>query len=94
MDKVTLMWMLKVGQYEHLELFRKGNVHFNPLSFFRNDSTTFRGDELEGKFILDTSKGFFINGIDISKFGTGTGTLTYEDSDNALIFCAAILGLV
>ena len=92
MDKVTLMLMLKVGQFEHLESFRNGNVHFNPLSFFRNDSTTFRGDELEGTYIIDTSKGYFINGIDISKFGVGfRATQTYADSDSVLIFCAAIL---
>lgn len=86
------MYMIKVGKYEHLELFRNGNVHFNPLSLFRNDSTRFRGDELEGTYVIDTSKGFFVNGVDISKFGVGfRATQTYEDSDNVLIFCAAVL---
>ena len=84
------MWLLKVGKYEHLESLRQGNVHFNPLSFFREDGTKFRGDSMEGTYILDVSRGFYIDGINLGKLG-GHGTLTHADSDNALIFCAAIL---
>jgi len=84
--------LIKFGEKEHLQMLKEGSVHFNPLSRFREDTTLFRGDELEGKYIIDTSKGFFIDGIDISKFGEGArATLTYEDSDDALIFCAAVL---
>ena len=86
------MTLIKFGEKEHLQMLKEGSVHFNPLSRFREDTTLFRGDELEGKYIIDTSKGFFIDGIDISKFGEGArATLTYEDSDDALIFCAAVL---
>lgn len=86
------MVLIKFGEKEHLQMLKEGSVHFNPLSRFREDTTLFRGDELEGKYIIDTSKGFFIDGIDISKFGEGArATLTYEDSDDALIFCAAVL---
>jgi hypothetical protein len=88
----TQMLMIKVGKYEHLQSFKQGNIHFNPLSFFRNDGTNFRGDKLEGTYVIDTSKGFFINGIDISKVGSGfRATQTYVDSDCTLIFCAAVL---
>lgn len=86
------MYLFKVGKYEHLELLKNGIVHFMPLSYFRGDGTAFRGDELEGKYIIDASKGVFINGIDISKFGEGfRATMTHADSDDVLIFCAAIL---
>lgn len=86
------MLLIKFGKKEHLQMFKDGSVHFNPLSLFRNDGTAYRGDELEGKYVIDTSKGFFIDGIDISKFGSGfQATQTYENSDDVLIFCAAVL---
>lgn len=86
------MYLFKVGKQEHLELLRNGIIHFMPLSYFRGDGTAFRGDELEGKYIIDTSQGLFINGIDVSKFGTGfRATMNYVDSDDVLIFCAAML---
>lgn len=86
------MWLLKVGKREHLELFRDGVVHFNPISFFRGDGTSFRGDAMEGTYVIDTSKGFLVDGIDISKYGSGfRATQTYVDSDGTLIFCAALL---
>lgn len=67
------MVLIKFGEKEHLQMLKEGSVHFNPLSRFREDTTLFRGDELEGKYIIDTSKGFFIDGIDISKFGEAPG---------------------
>lgn len=86
------MLLLKVGKKEHLELLRKGHIHFNPLSLFRNDGTNYRGDALEGTYRIDTSRGIFINGVDISKIGEGMEvTMTYQHSDDILIFCGAIL---
>lgn len=85
------MLLMKVGKPNHLESFRNGIIHFNPLSYFREDGTVFRGDEMEGKYTIDISKGFFIDGIDTTKFGSGRATLTYADSDSTLIFCAAVL---
>lgn len=84
------MLLFKVGKYEHLKSFICGNVHFTPLSYFRADGTLYRGDELEGKLVVDTSKGVYINGVDISKMGAEVRiTQTYLNSDNTLIFCAS-----
>ena len=48
------MLLMKVGKRNHLESFRNGIIHFNPLSFFREDGTAFRGDAMEGKYAIDT----------------------------------------
>lgn len=89
---VNPMYLFKVGKREHLELLKDGIVHFTPLSYFRGDGTTFRGDLLEGTYVMDTSRGFFINGVDISKLGEGfKATMTHADSDDVLVFCASML---
>lgn len=86
------MILIKFGRQEHLQLLKEGLVHFNPLSLFRQDGTAFRGDKLEGTYVIDTSKGFFVDGIDIAKLGSGfRATQTYVGSDDVLIFCAAVL---
>lgn len=86
------MLLMKVGKQAHLEQLQKGCIHFNPLSLFRNDGTAYRGDALEGSYRIDTTQGLFVDGVDISKFGSGLEvTFSYQHSDAVLIFCAAVL---
>lgn len=84
------MLLIKVGKHEHLNQFLNGIVYFNPLDTFRNDGTCFRGDQYEGKVFIDTSKGFWINGTDISQY-IAEATQTFVGSENVLIFCASII---
>lgn len=92
LKEVCRLLLIKVGKKEHIELLQQGSIHLNPLSRFRNDGTAYRGDVLEGTYRVDTSRGIFINGVDISKFGTGLEvTQSYQHSDDILIFCAAVL---
>lgn len=81
---------MKVGKPEHLDSFRDGNVYFSPLSRFRGDGTLFRGDSMEGKTKIDISKGFWVNGKNISDYLEEV-TYSHVGSDDVLVFCAAIL---
>lgn len=84
------MILMKVGKREHLESLRDGNIYFSPLSRFRGDGTLFRGDQMEGKVKVDTSKGFWINGVDLSHYIEKVD-MSYMRSGDILVFCAAIL---
>lgn len=43
------MFLLKMGQQEHMEQFRRGLLYMNPLSYFRElDGDPARADHLEG----------------------------------------------
>lgn len=79
--------LFKVGKREHLELLKKGKVHFTPLSHFREDGTAFRGDELEGTYLCQK---LIIGGIELPSSGAKI-TLSHADSDDVLIFCASML---
>lgn len=63
---VTLL--IKFGKKGHLEQLRNGIVHFSTLETFQKDPTTFRGDRLEGKLLLDPSKPLIIDGCDYSPY--------------------------
>lgn len=79
--------LFKVGKREHLELLKKGKVHFTPLSFFREDGTAFRGDELEGTYLCQK---LIIDGIELPSSGAKI-KLSHADSDDVLMFCASML---
>lgn len=71
------MLLIKFGKREHLEQLKKGIVHLSPIETYQNDPSAFRGDEMEGKFFLDLSKPFLINGMDVSHLLKSV-TLTYD----------------
>ena len=75
---------------ENLQKFCDGIIYFNPLIVFRQDGTLFRGDKYEGKILIDAEKGIHIDGNDMSPY-VEEATISYEGSDNVLIFCASIL---
>ena len=63
-----MVLLIKFGKKEHLEQLKNGIVHFSPIELFQEDPTDFRGDKMEGKHYIDTSKPFLINGTDISMY--------------------------
>ena len=63
-----MVLLIKFGKKEHLEQLKNGIVHFSPIEQFQEDPTDFRGDKMEGKHYIDTSKPFLINGTDISMY--------------------------
>lgn len=63
-----MVLLIKFGKQEHLEQLKNGIVHFSPIERFQEDPTDFRGDKMEGKHYIDTSKPFLINGTDISMY--------------------------
>ena len=85
---VTLF--IKFGEKEHLEQLRNGIVHFSTLETFQKDPTTFRGDRLDGRLLLDPSKPFVINGHDYSPY-IKEAILSYETDRPQLSFSASML---
>ena len=63
-----MVMLIKFGKKEHLEQLKNGIVHFSPIELFQEDPTDFRGDKMEGKHDIDTSKPVLINGTDISMY--------------------------
>ena len=51
-----MVLLIKFGKKEHLEQLKNGIVHFSPIELFQEDPTDFRGDKMEGKHYIDTSK--------------------------------------
>lgn len=84
------MVLIKFGKKEHLEQLRNGIVHFSSLESFQQDMTSYRGDRLEGKLLLDPSKPFLINGSDIS-YLIQRVELSYETDCPLLSFSASML---
>ena len=62
------MLLIKFGKKTHLEQLQNGIVHFSPIELFQKDSTSFRGDKMEGREYIDLSKLLVVNGLDISKY--------------------------
>lgn len=84
------MIILKFGKEAHLNQLRNGIVHFRPLSTYINDSTQYRGDKLEGQLLIDPSKPFKINGVDISPYIKEI-KYSFVGSEDILTFCASML---
>lgn len=82
------MLLIKFGKAEHLEQLKRGIVHFSTLKVFQEDLTTFRGDKLDGRLILEPY--LIINGHDYSPY-IKEGILSYETSCPQLSFSASIL---
>ena len=84
------MILLKFGKKEHLEQLKSGSVHFRPVEYFQNEPTAFRGDRMEGKLYIDSTKPILINGFDISPYVEEV-TQTYQIDGNVLSFSASKL---
>ena len=82
-----MVLLIKFGKQEHLEQLKNGIVHFSPIEQFQEDPTDFRGDKMEGKHYIDTSKPFLMNGTDISMYISedqkSTAHLFVKDTSNA-----------
>ena len=86
------MFLVKVGKKEHLEEFSNGYIYFNPISYFKEDSTLFRGDKNEGLYYMDTSGGVKLDDIELLDiFERVEVTTSFTNVDNVLLFCASIL---
>ena len=62
------MLLLKFQKEEYLKPIQQGVFHFSSIETYRDDPTSFRGDEMEGKLFGDPKSPFLINGIDISPY--------------------------
>ena len=82
-----MVLLIKFGKKEHLEQLKNGIVHFSSIELFQEDPTDFRGDKMEGKHYIDTSKPFLMNGTDISMYISedqkSTAHLFVKDTSNA-----------
>ena len=84
------MLLIKFGKKAHLEQLRNGIVHFSPIELFQKDSTSFRGDKMEGREYIDLSKPLVVNGLDISKY-LSEAILSAELSCQIFSFSASLL---
>lgn len=84
------MLFMKFGKKEHLEQLKNGIVHFSPLSTFVEDPSSFRGDPLEGKLLIDLSYPVLINGMDITPY-VKQATQSFVGFDSILSFSASML---
>ena len=82
--------LIKFGKKEHLEQLKNGIVHFSSLETFQKDPTTFRGDSMEGKLLLDPSKPLLVNGKDISPY-IQRAVISYDVDCPLLSFSASML---
>lgn len=82
------MILLKFGKKEHLQQLANGCIHFRPLQTFVNDSTPFRGDQLEASILADPKGHFEINGLDISPYISEL-RFTFDGFDSILSFSAS-----
>lgn len=80
-----MVLLIKFGKKEHLEQLKNGIVHFSPIELFQEDPTDFRGDKMEGKHYIDTSKPFLINGTDISMY-IKEAVVSYELNCHGMFF--------
>ena len=85
-----MVLLIKFGKKEHLEQLKNGIVHFSPIEQFQEDPTDFRGDKMEGKHHIDTSKPFLINGTDISMY-IKEAVVSYELNCPVCSFSASLL---
>ena len=85
-----MVMLIKFGKKEHLEQLKNGIVHFSPIELFQEDPTDFRGDKMEGKHYIDTSKPFLINGTDISMY-IKEAVVSYELNCPVCSFSASLL---
>ena len=85
-----MVLLIKFGKHEHLEQLKNGIVHFSPIEQFQEDPTDFRGDKMEGKHYIDTSKPFLINGTDISMY-IKEAVVSYELNCPVCSFSASLL---
>ena len=85
-----MVLLIKFGKQEHLEQLKNGIVHFSPIEQFQEDPTDFRGDKMEGKHYIDTSKPFLINGTDISMY-IKEAVVSYELNCPVCSFSASLL---
>lgn len=85
-----MVLLIKFGKKEHLEQLKNGIVHFSPIELFQEDPTDFRGDKMEGKHYIDTSKPFLINGTDISMY-IEDAVVSYELNCPVCSFSASLL---
>ena len=85
-----MVLLIKFGKKEHLEQLKNGIVHFSPIELFQEDPTDFRGDKMEGKHYIDTSKPFLINGTDISMY-IKEAVVSYELNCPVCSFSASLL---
>ena len=86
------MLLIKFGKKEHLEQLKKEIIHFSTLETFQKDPTSYRGDRLDGKILLDSRKPFIINGQDISSY-IKEAAISYETDCPQLSFSAAMLSM-
>lgn len=86
------MLLVKFGKKEHLEQLRNGIVHFSTLDVYQHDLTKYRGDNMEGKLLLDPSKPFLIDGTDISPLIQRV-EISYETDCPLLSFSASMLSV-
>ena len=85
-----MVLLIKFGKQEHLEQLKNGIVHFSPIEQFQEDPTDFRGDKMEGKHYIDTSKPFLMNGTDISMY-IKEAVASYELNCPVCSFSASLL---
>ena len=85
-----MVLLIKFGKQEHLEQLKNGIIHFSPIELFQEDPTDFRGDKMEGKHYIDTSKPFLINGTDISMY-IKEAVVSYELNCPVCSFSASLL---
>lgn len=85
-----MVLLIKFGKQEHLEQLKNGIVHFSPIELFQEDPTDFRGDKMEGKHYIDTSKPFLMNGTDISMY-IKEAVASYELNCPVCSFSASLL---
>lgn len=85
-----MVLLIKFGKKEHLEQLKNGIVHFSPIEQFQEDPTDFRGDKMEGKHYIDTSKPFLINGTDVSMY-IKEAVVSYELNCPVCSFSASLL---
>ena len=93
MNTTNSVLLVKFGEKEHLERLKNGEIFFSKISNYRNDGTHFRGDRLEGKYLIDPTsvKIFDKNGTNLLE-GLPPPTEVvkgYADDDDTLMFCAA-----
>ena len=95
-DRLKYRLLIKFGSKENLEKLKNGNIYFNCVRNYRNDGTSFRGDELEGKYIIDPATMRMINkdGEDFfAKYRPYISRITesFVNDDDTLIFCASAI---
>ena len=81
--------LLKFGREDHLEALKAGLLYFNPVSKYRGDGTTFRGDKNEGKIPIDPST-FYIDGKNFSNLIVSV-MQGFEGDGEIFMFCASLL---